>query len=789
VAATREIKGSSSYSTRRSTRVRARIPVLITSPNANTPLSMKCETLVVSAHGGAIGVSQPLEAGMPLCLQIREGQQVTARVVLCQRIQGKQPSWIVAMELDKPGNIWGLTSPPEDWAPFDQKAEKPKTDAPSAHDRGLELKMPLWPLASPSARTGLSARAHEEIKTQLAAQQQRIASLEQQLAASMAAVPGVIRQQLAEIQQETLAQARKQFDAALAEALPQQSPAQGEAIARLEERMAGIESLPSQVRQQLSGAHEQIQAQIRLQVGASLAESLKPMREELAASRKKAEEIEQIRAMVAERLAQLPPYIQEHSAESLKPMREELAACRKKAEEIEQIRAMVAEHLAQLPRYIQEHSAESLKLMREELAACRKKAEETEQIRAMVAEHLAQLPRYVQEHSTGFLEAFQEQARAELEGVLAEAKSRDQQAVARWQALEPATQAVENELKQARELLESSTRNLSQRIQEPVAAAVQEALARARAEILADAGELESLRERGRTAVEELRRAADSLRNEREAATARLLAVETSQREELQLWLSQQQALLAEQVKRQLAQLSEQQSALTDELGHKLEQLASELAARAARTLDEQIRSGAEQQVERAHADLRAQLAPLLERAAGLRQEVPSLLEALQKENERCQVQVRAMREHEQSVDGWIKERTTEFQKMLHDALVETTGQIRGRLQMAGEMLEAPLERLREQAAQQLQEQAGRQTRHLREYADEIVEHLRGLQRETGTAMRESLRVQAAETAATCGREIAEIAERSVQEWRSALAKNLEDITSVLNQRLPPEPH
>ena len=782
------MKDSSTCTSRRSTRVRARIPVLITSPDANTPLSMKCETLAVSAHGGAIGVSQPLEIGMPLCLEIREGQQVTARVVLCQRIQGEQPSWIVAIELDKPGNIWGLTPAPEDWAPFEQKAERPKTGVPSAHDRGIELKMPLWPLASPSARTGLSARAHEEIKTQLAAQQQRIASLEQQLAASMAAMPGVIRQQLGEMQQETLTQARRQFDAALAEARPQQSPAQGEAIARLEERMGGVESLPSEVRQQLSAAHEQIEGQIRLQVGASLTESLKPMWGELEACRKKAEETEQIRAMLAEHLEQLPGYIQQHSTESLKPMWEELAACRKKAEETEQIRTMIAEHLEQLPRYIREHSAESLKPMWEELATCRKTAEEIEQIRAMLAEHLEQLPRYIQQHSAGSLEALQKQARAELAGVLAEAKSRDEQAIARWQALETATQAVENELKQARGLLESATQNLSQRIQEPVAVAVQEALARARAEIFADAGELETLREGGRMAADELRRAADSFRNEREAATAHLLAVETSKREELQLWLSQQQALLAEQLQRQLAQLSEQQSAFTDELGHKLEQLASELAAGAARTLDQQIRSGAEQQVERARADLRAQLAPMLERAAGLRQDLLPLLEALQKENERCQTQVRAMREHEQSVDGWIKERTTEFQKMFHDALVETTGQIRGRLQMAGEMLEAPLEKLREQAAQQLQEQAGRHARHLREYADEIAEHLHGLQRETGTAMRESLRAQAAETAATCGRELAEIAERTVKEWRSALAKNLEEVTSVLSQHLPPEP-
>jgi len=51
--------------------------------------------------------------------------------------------------------------------------------------------------------------------------------------------------------------------------------------------------------------------------------------------------------------------------------------------------------------------------------------------------------------------------------------------------------------------------------------------------------------------------------------------------------------------------------------------------------------------------------------------------------------------------------------------------------------------------------------------------------------VRESLRTQAAETCATFGREIAQAAQRSVEEWRSALARNLESVTSLLGQQLP----
>jgi len=101
------------------------------------------------------------------------------------------------------------------------------------------------------------------------------------------------------------------------------------------------------------------------------------------------------------------------------------------------------------------------------------------------------------------------------------------------------------------------------------------------------------------------------------------------------------------------------------------------------------------------------------------------------------------------------------------------------------EMIAEPVEKLRDQAAQQLQEQAGRQARQLREDADEAAERLRGVRRDLESTVRESLRAQAAETVATFGREIAQAAERSVEEWRSALAKNLDSIAGALAQKLP----
>jgi len=406
-------------------------------------------------------------------------------------------------------------------------------------------------------------------------------------------------------------------------------------------------------------------------------------------------------------------------------------------------------------------------------------------VRAAVAEQFEQLPWQIQQHTEAAFRALHDQARAELERIIAEGRSQDAQESARRQALETSTQALQKELEQARETLESSLQGLPERIQEPIAGAVEEAVAQAGAEISAQlTREMEALHDRGRMVADELRGASDLLRNEREATSAQLIA-SAAKREELQQWLAEQQAVYTQQAGRQFEQLAEQQTAYTNEVRQKLEQFASELAAHCSAALEKQIRTEVENQAERAEADLDQRLGPMLDRASDLSQEVLSLLGTLQRESERCQTQARALLEEKDSVDDWITERAAEFQKTFHDALVETTGQIRGRLNMAVEMIAEPVEKLRDQAAQQLQEQAGRQARQLREDADEAAERLRGLRRDLESTVRESLREQAAETAATFGREIAQAAQRSVDEWRSALAENLESIAGTLNQKLP----
>ena len=209
------------------------------------------------------------------------------------------------------------------------------------------------------------------------------------------------------------------------------------------------------------------------------------------------------------------------------------------------------------------------------------------------------------------------------------------------------------------------------------------------------------------------------------------------------------------------------------------------MTSQAASRLEAKLKADVETQARQVEADVSQRLGPVLTQASELRQQLLSLLGTLQVECEHCETQVRTLLKQKDEVQVWITERTGSFQKTVHEALVEATGQIKGRLQMAVEMVAQPLEKLRVEAMQQLQEQASMQAKQFRENFDEAGERLASLRRSIESAVTEALRVQATETSATFGREIAQVAQRSVEEWRSALARNLESITNSLTQKLP----
>src|SRR5207244_10758344 len=93
-------------SMRRSSRVPATMPVLVTSLDG-AHFSEVCETLVVNAHGCAIRSRAKLDAGVQLHFHTKEDRVTTAQVVSCQQIKTDDQNWLLSASVDGPASTVG----------------------------------------------------------------------------------------------------------------------------------------------------------------------------------------------------------------------------------------------------------------------------------------------------------------------------------------------------------------------------------------------------------------------------------------------------------------------------------------------------------------------------------------------------------------------------------------------------------------------------------------------------------------------------------------------------------
>jgi len=101
---------------RRSTRLPLEVPVQVTSLDASTPFSLECNTTLVNAHGCGLIVPRMLAQGVQLRLEIVSAKRhTTARVAEVVPLGGDPETWLVGLELDVPGNFWGIEYAPSDW--------------------------------------------------------------------------------------------------------------------------------------------------------------------------------------------------------------------------------------------------------------------------------------------------------------------------------------------------------------------------------------------------------------------------------------------------------------------------------------------------------------------------------------------------------------------------------------------------------------------------------------------------------------------------------------------------
>ena len=111
-----ETAPKSQETARRSTRIRAQIPLRVTSLDPAVQFSELCHTIVVNTQGCGVRLPRKLEPGLQIRIdELPTGHIVSARVANAVALGSEGRFWLVGLALDEPGNIWGIRPAPADW--------------------------------------------------------------------------------------------------------------------------------------------------------------------------------------------------------------------------------------------------------------------------------------------------------------------------------------------------------------------------------------------------------------------------------------------------------------------------------------------------------------------------------------------------------------------------------------------------------------------------------------------------------------------------------------------------
>jgi len=101
---------------RHGTRLRAQIPLRVTSLDPGTRFSERCHTMLVNPYGCGIRFPRCLKPGMRIRMEeLPSGASAIATVASNVRISEQSEYWLVGLGLDSPGNLWCISPTPTDW--------------------------------------------------------------------------------------------------------------------------------------------------------------------------------------------------------------------------------------------------------------------------------------------------------------------------------------------------------------------------------------------------------------------------------------------------------------------------------------------------------------------------------------------------------------------------------------------------------------------------------------------------------------------------------------------------
>jgi hypothetical protein len=124
---------------RRSTRIVQAVPLMVTGVDAlGRPFTERTSTLIVNCHGCRYQSKHYVLKNMWVNLEVPHSEpgqpprRVRGKVAWIQRPRTVRQLFQVALELEAPGNVWGIGFPPEDWFAFpEESAFLPNAVAPA----------------------------------------------------------------------------------------------------------------------------------------------------------------------------------------------------------------------------------------------------------------------------------------------------------------------------------------------------------------------------------------------------------------------------------------------------------------------------------------------------------------------------------------------------------------------------------------------------------------------------------------------------------------------------------
>src|SRR5438552_8861644 len=201
---------------RRSTRIVQAVPLLVTGVDAlGRPFVERTSSMIINCHGCRFQSKHYVLKNMWVKLEIphqESGQMprsVRGRVAWIQRPRTVRQLFQVALELEIPGNVWGIAFPPEDWFGFDPQAERqinaelpvvllePEQAAGQISEHGMpavETELPppavgidnVRPFPAPTSTTDASLQLARQMTRLVAEAKQQLHSTAHDIASQMA---------------------------------------------------------------------------------------------------------------------------------------------------------------------------------------------------------------------------------------------------------------------------------------------------------------------------------------------------------------------------------------------------------------------------------------------------------------------------------------------------------------------------------------------------------------------------------------------------------------------------